>query len=74
MKIIAFRFSLLTGLFFAFTSIGAYAQGPGSGGPIPGPTPTDPTAVPIDGGVSVLLAAGGALALRKLRNSTRRSR
>ena len=43
----------------------AQAQGPGSGGP----TPTSPTAVPIDGGASLLLAAGGALALRRLRRA-----
>jgi hypothetical protein len=36
---------------------------PGSGGPTPGAT----TAVPIDGGASLLLAAGGAYALRRLR-------
>ena len=37
----------------------ALAQG--NGGPLP------PTAVPIDGGLSLLAAAGGAFALRKLR-------
>ena len=41
------------------------AQDPGSGGPQPG-TP-DPTAVPIDGGASLLLAGGAAYALRRLR-------
>ena len=43
------------------------AQGPGSGGPTP--DPNSPTAVPIDGGASLLLLAGGALALRRLRRS-----
>ncbi|RIY09310.1 hypothetical protein D0T11_12510 [Hymenobacter rubripertinctus] len=43
----------------------AAAQGPGSGGPVP--DPTDPTAVPIDGGASLLLAAGAAYGLKKLR-------
>ena len=42
----------------------ALAQ-PGSGGPIPAnPPPADE--IPIDGGVSLLLAAGGAYALRRL--------
>ncbi|SDY68462.1 PID-CTERM protein-sorting domain-containing protein [Hymenobacter psychrophilus] len=39
------------------------AQGPGPGGP----TPNSPTAVPIDGGASLLLAAGAAYGLRRLR-------
>lgn len=45
----------------------ALAQGPGSGGPTP-----DPTAVPIDGGASLLLAAGVGLGLKKLREKRRR--
>ncbi|RTQ52108.1 hypothetical protein EJV47_03515 [Hymenobacter gummosus] len=40
---------------------------PGSGGPVPGNQPPDPTAVPIDGGASLLLAGGAAYALRRLR-------
>ena len=46
-----------------FTAAAALAQ-PGSGGPTPlgGPTQT-----PIDGGVSLLLAAGGAYGLKRLR-------
>ncbi|KAA9338780.1 hypothetical protein F0P96_07890 [Hymenobacter busanensis] len=47
---------------------GAFAQDPGSGGPLPG----TPTAVPIDGGASLLLAGGAAYALRRLHQ--RRSR
>ncbi|HEX8425699.1 PID-CTERM protein-sorting domain-containing protein [Hymenobacter sp.] len=39
------------------------AQGPGSGGP----TPQAPTAVPLDGGASLLLASGLAYGLRRLR-------
>ena len=47
-----------------FTAVAAVAQ-PGSGGPTPGTnTPTD---VPIDGCVSLLLAAGGAYGLKRLR-------
>jgi hypothetical protein len=47
-----------------FTAAAALAQ-PGSGGP--GPGIPDPTSVPIDGGVSLLLAAGGAYGLKRLR-------
>jgi MprA protease rhombosortase-interaction domain-containing protein len=47
-----------------------YAQGPGSGGPTP--EPSAPTAVPLDGGASLLLAGGAAYALRHLQR--RRSR
>ena len=47
------------------TAIAALAQ-PGSGGPSPG-TPANPTAVPIDGGISLLLAAGGVYGLKRLR-------
>jgi hypothetical protein len=45
------------------TSVTAFAQGPGSGGPLP----AAPTGVPIDGGASLLLASGAAYGLRKLR-------
>lgn len=48
-----------------FTAVAALAQ-PGSGGPGPG-TGTTPTSVPIDGGISLLLAAGGAYGLKHLR-------
>jgi parvulin-like peptidyl-prolyl isomerase len=52
-----FRFlPLVALLLLALTS---YAQ-PGSGGPAP-------TGVPIDGGISVLLAGGAAYAVRRLR-------
>ena len=40
---------------------------PGSGGPQPGA----PTAVPIDGGASLLLAAGAAYGLKRLRAAKR---
>lgn len=40
------------------------AQGPGSGGPTP-------IAVPIDGGASLLLAAGAAYGLNRLRKMRR---
>ncbi|UYZ61160.1 PID-CTERM protein-sorting domain-containing protein [Hymenobacter latericus] len=51
---------------------GAYAQGPGSGGPAPGPTdPSGPTAIPIDGGASLLAAGAVAYGLRTLRQRRR---
>ena len=40
----------------------AQAQAPGTGGPTPAPA-----AVPLDGGASLLLAAGVAYGLRRLR-------
>lgn len=44
----------------------ALAQ-PGSGGPQPAP----PTAIPIDGGASLLLAAGVTYGLKRLRDAKR---
>ena len=41
----------------------ARAQAPVDGGP----TPTSPTAAPLDGGASLLLAGGVAYGLRRLR-------
>ncbi|MBO2010122.1 hypothetical protein J4E00_13745 [Siccationidurans soli] len=52
----------------AFTA--AVAQ-PGSGGPGPGTPTVDPTAVPIDGGASLLLAAGVGLGIKRLRERRR---
>jgi len=46
----------------------ALAQ-PGSGGPLPGQSPT---AVPLDGGASLLLAGGVAYGLRRLRAARRK--
>ncbi|WP_460555299.1 PID-CTERM protein-sorting domain-containing protein [Hymenobacter daeguensis] len=43
----------------------AHAQ-PDTGGPAPGPG-ANPTGVPVDGGASLLLAAGVGLGLKKLR-------
>ena len=48
-----------------FTAAAALAQ-PGSGGPLP-TTTNSPTAIPLDGGASLLLAAGGAYGLKRLR-------
>ncbi|GAB3830650.1 PID-CTERM protein-sorting domain-containing protein [Hymenobacter jeollabukensis] len=45
------------------------AQDPGSGGPTPGAP--EPTAVPLDGGASLLLAAGAAYGLRRLRRASK---
>ena len=61
MKHVLFPAALLLAL-VALASAPALAQ-PGSGGPAPGAV----TAVPIDGGASLLLAGGLGLALRRLR-------
>ena len=45
------------------------AQAPIGGGP--GPQAPDPTAVPLDGGASLLVAAGVGLGWRKLRQLRR---
>ena len=53
---------------WALSSAAAQAQ-PGSGGPAPG---TSPTAVPLDGGASLLLAGGIGYAVRRLRQRRQR--
>lgn len=58
---------LLVSLLLTTTAL-VQAQGdPGSGGPVPGTPAADPTAVPLDGGASLLLAAAGAYGLARLR-------
>lgn len=49
-----------------FTAFSTAAQ-PGSGGPGPGTQQPDPTVVPLDGGATLLLAAGAAYGLKRLR-------
>ena len=44
-------------------ALGAQAQAPADGGP----SPAAPTAIPLDGGASLLLAGGLAYGLRRLR-------
>jgi hypothetical protein len=48
---------------WALTSVSALAQAPADGGP----APTGPTATPLDGGASLLLAGGIAYGLRRLK-------
>jgi hypothetical protein len=52
----------------------AFAQGttPPGGGPLPDQPTPDPTAVPLDGGASLLAAAGIGFGIRKLRARFRR--
>ena len=49
---------------WALSSAAALAQTPSTGGPAPTPAAT---AVPLDGGASLLLAGGIGYAVRKLR-------
>ena len=49
----------------------AVAQ-PGGGGPMPG-NPLNPTPVPIDGGISMLLAGGVAYGIKHLRSRRRKA-
>lgn len=65
----AFRLTLVAAgvclLAGAFTPLAAQ---PDSGGPLPGNTAT---AVPLDGGVSLLIAAGAAYGLKRFRGAKR---
>ena len=45
------------------------AQAPADGGP----SPTSPTSIPLDSGVSLLLAGGVAYGLKQLRNRRKRA-
>ena len=64
--------NFLPSLFIVLVATAVAVAQPGSGGPIPG-TPPDPTAVPIDGGVSLLLAGGVAYGLKHLRSRRRKA-
>ncbi|MCC3160498.1 hypothetical protein LJ737_24895 [Hymenobacter sp. 15J16-1T3B] len=57
-------------LLLLLTGPASLAQTPGSGGPTPGTPAADPTAVPLDGGASLLLLAGAGVGLRALRRRT----
>lgn len=61
----SFAGALVIGLLAAAPAV---AQQPGTGGPTP---QVDPTAVPLDGGASLLLASGIAFGLKKLRDRRR---
>jgi hypothetical protein len=69
MKTYTFWRSALTiiGVWLASAAFTAAVAQPGSGGPGPGTQPPDPTAVPLDGGASLLLAAGVGLGIKRLR-------
>lgn len=58
------RFFLLAA--FLLAAGASYAQAPTTGGPTP-----DATAVPLDGGASLLLAGGVAYGLKRLRKRRR---
>ncbi|WP_345055468.1 PID-CTERM protein-sorting domain-containing protein [Hymenobacter glaciei] len=45
------------------------AQAPADGGP----SPSGPTSIPLDGGISLLLAGGVAYGLKQLRNRRKRA-
>lgn len=62
-----FRSLLLTAA-LGLAALASQAQSPSTGGPTPQDptTPPDPTAIPLDGGASLLLAGGVAYGLRRL--------
>ena len=64
------RFAVLFSLLLAGAGMQHARAQPTTGGPTPGGTPAA-TAVPIDGGASLLLAGGVAYGLRKLRQRRR---
>lgn len=68
------RPALLLGLLLA-AALASHAQAPGNGGATGGPPQpqADPTAVPLDGGASLLLASGVAFGLKKIRDRRRAS-
>lgn len=45
---------------------------PGTGGPSPG-TPANPTNIPLDGGISLLLAGGVAYGIKHLKNRRKKA-
>jgi hypothetical protein len=63
------RLLAIAGLLFSASA--AFAQ-PDTGGPVPSQPTPDPTAVPLDGGASLLAAAGIGFGIRKLRARRRR--
>lgn len=60
---------LPAGLLLVAISGTVLAQAPADGGP----APTSPTAIPLDGGVSLLLASGLAYGLNHLRKRRKRA-
>ena len=68
MKNLLLTFCLLAGGSFFQHAAG---QVPSGGGPGPGGGAGGTTGVPIDGGASLLLASGGAYALKRLRQRRR---
>jgi hypothetical protein len=64
---------LLPVLVLAVAFDGVVLAQPGSGGPGPGTTTPDPTAVPLDGGASLLLASGVAYGIKHLRNRRKKA-
>lgn len=67
----SFFLTRLLSAFIVLVAVGGtvLAQAPADGGP----SPTGTTAVPLDGGVSLLLASGVAYGLRQLRKRRKRA-
>ena len=65
--------NLVPSLFIVLVATAVAVAQPGSGGPEPGIIPPAPTDIPIDGGVSLLLAGGVAYGLKHLRNRRRKA-
>ena len=52
---------------WGLSTVSALAQAPADGGPAPTTTTAPATPIPIDGGVSLLLAGGVAFGMKQLR-------
>ena len=64
MKSLKYKILLALVLMAAAFSVNADPGDPGNLGPTPS---TPPSGVPVDGGVSLLLAAGGSYAIKRLK-------
>ncbi|RZK93504.1 MAG: hypothetical protein EOO62_31840 [Hymenobacter sp.] len=67
-----FRRFTLAASFLLVVGTAQQALAQDSGGPTPTPQAPDPTAVPLDGGASLLLAGSVAYGWRKLRQRRRK--
>lgn len=73
-KLSFWRLALATaGLWLAAGALPNALAQPTSGGPSPGTPTIDPTETPIDGGASLLLAAGIGFGLKRLRQCRKTS-
>lgn len=73
-QLLRMKLSLLTRLFPALLLVLAFSEAvmAQTGGPMPGGGTGSPTAIPLDGGASILLASGVAYGIKHLRERRRK--